>query len=118
MRNILNSEIKKERCNAAALGAYNASVDAGIVDKGEKEKVFNDFNMSQMDFIRNPPKDVFRWEDGKKGEAVLVRYSLIFNPYSGKIDYSKNGRKGNKGFTQGLAFKKLVSGELQMGKKK
>lgn len=36
MRNILNSEIKNERCNAAALGAYNSAVGVNEQKPGEK----------------------------------------------------------------------------------
>lgn len=36
MRKVLKTEIKKERCNAPALGMYNAAVAAGEIQRGEK----------------------------------------------------------------------------------
>lgn len=48
MRNILPTEITKERCNAAALGAYNASVG-----ENPKPKLFS----NKEDFIADIEKE-------------------------------------------------------------
>ena len=116
MRNTLNSEIRKERCNQQALGLFNAGVSVGINQSGKPEDVFNEFNTKITDFVKNPPTDVFRYEENKKGDLEIVRYSLRYNKYSNSLGYLKNGRQNSKGFTINLAHRKLTDGELRIKK--
>ena len=117
MRNTLNSEIRKEKCNQAALGLFNAGVSVGVNQSGKKESDYNEFNTAITDFVKNPPVDVFRYEENKKGDLEIVRYSLRYNKYSNSNQYLKNGRSGSKGFTINLAHKKLTDGELVLKNK-
>ena len=61
MRRILNSEIKKEVCNAAAFGAFNRAVSS--FNKTQKEGNFQFQNISGRIFRR----------DNKTGKVTYVQ---------------------------------------------
>ncbi|WBS75684.1 hypothetical protein PF438_04150 [Elizabethkingia meningoseptica] len=58
MRKILTTEIQKEKCNAAALGMFNAGAEtlSSTGNKDPYQKVYNDFNDFES-FFENDSKN-------------------------------------------------------------
>lgn len=78
MRQILHSEIKKEICNSQALGAYNAAVASGTIDRGE-DMPKNDIK-SERERVRQKAQDYIASGDKSKvkmGKQMLENLRQI-----------------------------------------
>ena len=134
MRTILNSEIRKERCNAAALGAYNASVGVQAetyysATKGEITIISNDDGLikykdkdgnrfttfSDSPEISNKPFNIRKSDTSKDFLKKEPAKKVNSKPKSRK-EFRKNARtkkgrtgvlvmSGNHRFTPGLYSK-------------
>lgn len=93
MRNILNSEIKNERYNAAALGAYSASVGTDYISEKAKllaERSFDEFiKMSDPAMaIKNVEKQYLERKVALLGTNVKDEYIIAT-----ELLYKKLGRE-------------------------
>lgn len=80
MRKILVGELKRERCNAAALGMYNASVEAAPAQYEKSiEQQITDMNSKEVsDYLHQRSKNIRAYEsaikDKNKSESDKQRY--------------------------------------------
>lgn len=103
MRKVLTDEIRNERCNAAALGLYNASVsnDKTNVITDEELTLVRASNLAERSY-----QEVFRLQDPKQAFEKLdkqyVERKKALNDYNAKDDeytiateilYKRLGRK-------------------------
>ncbi len=89
MRTKLQSEIRKERYNAAALGAYNASVERETGDQEAKEYFDRKYKERIEVIKKNPETIINRIIEELTIERIFKDISVMEN-YVPKKTYTKN----------------------------
>lgn len=121
MRNILETEIKKERCNAAALGAFNASVGVAEWNEEVDQQEKKDKNITKYEkelknlksFIEISEKEIDRFV---KIGNIAAKNDEIERIKSFQAMYDKANTKLNKAIQNSNNTPRLVRRETQKGK--
>ncbi|MGL6039043.1 MAG: hypothetical protein ACRC0E_09195 [Soonwooa sp.] len=100
MRKVLTNEIKNERCNAAALGLFNASVVNGDLDG---KMSFEDFIQDQEEGDKSKKIKSLEIDIEYLEKDLQKMYNTSVTPFGDKL--SKHFPKGNVGYMNGKGAK-------------
>lgn len=124
MRSILNSEIKKETCNSAVFGAYNASVgDSPQYQKSLEDQLKDQSPKEVQDFIHQTAKNIRAYEDAIKSKDFSEERKASFKKLLdaenkrmdlvNKVNFSGNSKKVKSNLKSDKAFVQSISEKFQ-----